>query len=172
MWADPEWPQSLKNALSEIWKMYKNILNDKVKAQTESYEEINDLLGEKDKVETKYATLLSDVRKWMVATEKSVIGSTSLITDYPRYASLMGKQKHICLCDNKHETKLKIDLQQLPFDLQFQKDSIMWEQIKASTERGDLEEDNEKLRYKISDLLKTGDLNKTKLKMIKFICDE
>ena len=101
MWADPEWPQSLKNTLSEIWKMYKNILNDKVKAQTESYEEINDLLGEKDKVETKYATLLSDVRKWMVATEKSVIGSTSLITDYPRYASLMGKQKHICLCDNE-----------------------------------------------------------------------
>ena len=48
----------------------------------------------------------------------------------------------------------------------------MWEQIKASTERGDLEEDNEKLRYKISDLLKTGDLNKTKLKMIKSICDE
>ena len=84
----------------------------------------------------------------------------------------MGKQKHICLCDNEQETKLKIDLQQLTFDQQFQKDSIMWEQIKASTERGDLEEDNEKLRYKISDLLKTGDLNKTKLKMIKSIYDE
>ena len=42
----------------------------------------------------------------------------------------------------------------------------MWEEKKSSKDRGDLKEDNEKLQYKIADLLKPGDLNKTKLMKI------
>ena len=39
----------------------------------------------------------------------------------------------------------------------------MWEENKSSKDSGDLKKDNEKLQYKIGDLLKAGDLNKTKL---------
>ena len=39
----------------------------------------------------------------------------------------------------------------------------MWKEKKSSKDRENLKEYNEKLQYKIADLLKAGDLNKTKL---------
>lgn len=58
MWKDPEWSESMKNALTNLWGKY---------AETGRY------IREVQDAKEKYANLIADVHNWITTNEKIVI---------------------------------------------------------------------------------------------------
>ena len=72
------------------------------------------------------------------------------------------------LCLMGHEDTLKYDLKELKDDIECDKKLIMWQVKKWGRAMNDLKKENEK----IAGQLNAVDQNKTKLEMIKSICDK
>jgi hypothetical protein len=113
------------------------------------------LSEENDDVE--YTNLMWNVKKWTVDTQKSVMDIMfQRCTNYPSL-DIFNVLAKICMCENKDECKLYNYLEQRKYDLSGEKYMIMSEEKKWNKYRGDLKEENEKLEYKIADMLKAGD---------------
>lgn len=166
MWVDPEWPEAMKKAIASLWGMYNQSVGGQIRSQVESSKEIMKLLDDRDNQERKYTSLICHVRKWMNDTRKSVM-SGSTLNDYPA-SSRMGWNTKIVLGLMGHEDTLKFDLKELKDDIECDKKLIMWQVKKWGKAMDDLKKENEK----IAGLLNAADQNKTKLKMIKSICDK
>ena len=118
--------------------------------------EIGYLSEQKDKVQREHTDLTYRVRKWIAATQQSVLGPYWQTSDYPATSSFAWQTKSD-LAGMVQEKMLNNDLKVLKSDLEFEKDRIMWKEKKWDKEMGDLIEENKNLVHKIADLIKDGD---------------
>lgn len=168
MWADPEWPEAMKKAIASLWGMYNQSVAGQIRSQVESSKEIMKLLDDKDNQERKYTSLICHVRKWINDTRMSVMCG-SFRNDYPAGSRMgMALNTKMLLGLMGHEDTLKYDLKELKDDIECDKKLIMWQVKKWGKAMDDLKKENEK----IAGLLNAADQNKTKLEMIKSICDK
>jgi uncharacterized coiled-coil DUF342 family protein len=72
----------------------------------------------------------------------------------------------------QENNKLKNDLEQLEFVLDFKMDSMTLNIRKWGAEKNALDKEVKKLEQQIVELLKDDDKHNAKLKTIKFMCDE
>ncbi|KAM0922541.1 hypothetical protein ACQ4PT_006045 [Festuca glaucescens] len=81
-WLDPEWPETLKNALATLWEKYHRINFLRIDERIENAKLVKDFTDEKIKIEKKYSSLVGDVNKFMDDTEIKI--------QKDNYANIMG----------------------------------------------------------------------------------
>ncbi|XBI15561.1 hypothetical protein VPH35_057954 [Triticum aestivum] len=142
-WVDPEWPEPLKNALRKLWGMYE-----------QSQEQI--------KVKEDVIALLEEEKRLMQAKQKSVqeSGADQVAPDANEIKTDLEKENMSLKGDV--ELLKKIQATQAELISRWRKDAHVDE----------VNQQKERLEFAISDLLKDGEANKSKLKRIKAICDE
>ncbi|KAM0856162.1 hypothetical protein ACQ4PT_049303 [Festuca glaucescens] len=82
-WLDPEWPETLKNALATLWEKYHRINSLRIDEWIENANLVKKITDEKIKIEKKYSSLVGDVNKFMDDTEIKI--------QKDNYAKIMGK---------------------------------------------------------------------------------
>jgi wobble nucleotide-excising tRNase len=159
-WIDPEWPGTLKNALAKIWAKYDDCTSARRHERIENAKFVKELCDEKNKVESKYSSLIAAVNKHMDETAGRVI-----------------QQNHARIMGNNEEEKrgvdvLKNEVAMLKQLNKTQVDIMINNETKWNDERASLKEEIEKLECVIRDLFNAGAANSDKLRRTKAICDE
>ena len=153
-WIDPEWPVPLKKTLGKLWGMYEALASEKIELNLKYAKELHDLATEKQKVDEKYTTMVSDVNRFIGQTVKKV--------HRENYDKIMGQRE-----ESLEEQALRevVKLRKEIEDLRKEKEDL-------TKERDTLKVEKKKLEYHVFDLLKAGEANKKKLKKIKDVCEE
>ncbi|KAM0831180.1 hypothetical protein ACQ4PT_065731 [Festuca glaucescens] len=157
-WLDPEWPETLKNALATLSEKYHCINSLRIDERIENATLVKEITDEKIKIYKKYSSLVGDANKFMDDTEIKI--------QKDNYANIMGNEE-----DQKGEVEaLKDEVANLK---QAQKTQAMIMrncEVKLGDEREYLKKENKKLKkkleYKIQYLINTGQDNMDKLMRI------
>jgi hypothetical protein len=83
----------LKNALAKLWAKYDDCTSARRHERTENAKFVKELCDEKNKVESKYSSLIDDVNKHMDETTGRII-----------------QQNHARIMDNNEEEKSEVDV--------------------------------------------------------------
>ncbi|KAM0913179.1 hypothetical protein ACQ4PT_012321 [Festuca glaucescens] len=163
-WLDPEWPETIKNALATLWEKYHRINSLRIDERIENANLVKEITDEKINIEKKYSSLVGDVNKFMDDTEIKIHKDT--------YDNIMGKTE-----DQKGEVEaLKDEVANLKEAQKTQAMMMRNCEVKWGDEREFLKKENKKLKknleYKVQYLINAGQDNKYKLMRIKAICDE
>ncbi|KAM0868735.1 hypothetical protein ACQ4PT_041126 [Festuca glaucescens] len=163
-WLDPEWPETLKNALATLWEKYHRINSLRIDERIENANLVKEITDEKIKIEKKYPSLVGDVNKFMDDTEIKI--------QKDNYANIMGNAE-----DQKGEVEaLKDEVANLKEAQKTQAMMMRNCEVKWGDEREFLKKENKKLKKKLENkvqyLIDAGQDNKDNLMRIKAICDE
>ena len=125
--------------------MYESSNNARIQEKIQNAELVKNLFEEKNKLEAKHTTLLSDVKQFMFAMEKRVLQEN------------MRKIKEEC------EDQTGIELGKM----EKEKNLLLEEKKNWEEEKKQLKEEKKRLEYMLFDLLKACDAFKEKMKKIK-----
>ncbi|KAM0875625.1 hypothetical protein ACQ4PT_036670 [Festuca glaucescens] len=163
-WLDPEWLETLKNALATLWEKYHRMNSLRIDERIENANLVKEITDEKIKIEKKYSSLVGDVNKFMDDTEIKI--------QKDNYANIMGTTE-----DQKGEVEaLKDEVENLKEAQKTQAMMMRNCEVRWGDDREFLKKENKKpkkkLEYKVQYLIHEGQDNKEKLMRIKAICDE
>lgn len=167
-WVDLEWPDALKNALRKLWDMYEQ----STKVNQAKEEEISKLAAEKKQIEEKHNKTIKDTAQFFTNIEKKV--------HKENYQKIMmeREEEDIALAVQEERTKIEENMElkkevELLKHIQANQAEVIRTWRKDATEGNDeVKQEKKRLEYAIADLLKAGQVNKSKIKRIKSICDE
>ncbi|CAM0909016.1 unnamed protein product [Alopecurus aequalis] len=163
-WVDGMWPQTMKNAILRLWAMYEESNSGRIDDKIQTGKMLEELTLEKNKADKDYASLMADVKKYIVDLEKKV--------HQENYANIKSG-----VADELHSLKKEVSVLRAELvmrkNLQMTEAEVMKGKQKAwDEEKEAMRQEKKKLEYNLYDLLKVTDGNKQKLKSIKAICDE
>ncbi|CAM0958226.1 unnamed protein product [Alopecurus aequalis] len=69
-WVDGMWPQTMKNAILRLWAMYEESNSGRIDDKIQTGKMLEELTLEKNKADKDYASLMADVKKYIVDLEK------------------------------------------------------------------------------------------------------
>ena len=101
-WVDAEWPENLKNSLTQLWTMYEDSENRHIETENKHAAMVYKLVEEKDKAERKYAMMNADVNKWIDATCKRVMEE-----NYHRIMNEGKEEDQLVVCEAEKDKALK-----------------------------------------------------------------
>ena len=159
-WVDPEWTKSLKKALGSLSQMYEDTENRSINHYLWLQEEMDNLAKEKKKEETKYTTLIANMKNWIAGTEGSVISTI--------HQKIMEGSE----VDDCHNLSTKKDSDEMAEERNKLKNNFEEKKLMWTKERACLMEENKNLKDKIRQGLSNLDNNKGMLKRIRSMCYE
>ena len=101
-WVDAEWPENLKNSLTQLWTMYEDSENRHIETENKHAAMVYKLVEEKDKAERKYAMMNADVNKWIDGTVKRVMEE-----NYHKIMKVGREEDQLAICQAEKEKALK-----------------------------------------------------------------
>lgn len=193
-WVDKEWPEAMKMALQKLWGKYEECNAARTQKWLDHADVVLKLQDKIKQLHLQYTNLVADLNKILDQQVQrtyqenyhKIMTEDSEALEKKRYIITNLKAIHLVqgevIRNRRKEThELKQDKDGLKkemhlvkseiHDLKKDKNQLTNDKLEVMKERDELKKDK-KLEYDIADLLKVGEIHKSKLKKIKGICEE